>query len=351
MKKLLLFLFILSRSAVHAQERAEIENTISVQQILNEYSDSVTGLKYGLTVLLKHNGQIQKASIGLASADEKFTDEHLFNIGSLTKAFTAVLVLQEIEKGKLNLSDTLGKFFSPNPNVDPAITIENLLNHSSGLGELAIDSIANPAFLDPDNEYNHTNLYFKVPPPKFKRDEKNRYCSTNTLLLGYILEKLNDKPYADLLRERIFILCGMSNSYPYTSKSIENLSHPMFNGQDLYEYLHYRYFANYNFSAGSITSNTSDLLNFFEHLYEKKTLVNESSLNKMTAFKGEYGLGLFELKHKGATYWGHNGDNLSYTVKNFYNPQNGDLFIIAGNHFDFKYQDEIVEEVLDKLCE
>lgn len=349
---LLLNFFLFSGSWSYAQlnqQAGEKAPRNILAPIMKEYEDSVSKHKYGINVLLKFKGRVYQESIGLASEKEKLTPSHLFNIGSLTKTFTAVLVMQEIEKGTLKLSDPIGDFLPYNPHVDTAITIENLLRHTSGLGELAIDSIVNPAFADPFNSYNHDFLYYKIPPPKSPKNQKSDYCSTNYLLLGYILELINDVSYADLLRERIFKPCNMRNSYPYVSQSLKKLAHPMFKGKDLYAYIHHWYYANLGYAAGCISSTTSDLLRFFENLYAKKTLINKASLEKMTAFKETFGLGLFEIIKEGFVLWGHGGDNISYTVRDYYNPADGTILIMAGNHFSFPYRRQIENKIFKAL--
>lgn len=320
-----------------------------VQEVLNSHKDSVDRLQYGITVLLKYKSKVFQGSIGIASPGEKFTNNHLFNIGSLTKTFTAVLIFQEVEKGTLKLSDSLGKFFPVNKNVDPSITIEDLLKHQSGLGELAVDTVFNRVFADAEHPYNFSNLYWEIPSPVTKKKQHSQYCNTNYILLGYILEKVTDQSYHDLLRKRIFIPCKMANSYPYASKNIPMLSHPMFKGNDLFRYLHYRFYSNYSFAAGSVVSNCADLLLFFEGLYEQKKLVSDSSLTAMTTFDETFGMGLFQIIFREKEFWGHGGDNLSYSVRNYYDPKDGTLLIIAGNEINFRFRKEITEDIMEKI--
>lgn len=138
------------------------------------------------------------------------TSDKIFNIGSLTKTFTAVLILQEIEKGELNLTDTVGKILNlqlvNTQNIDLSITIENLLRHTSGLGEVIIGTFVNECFVNPYCEYNNPVQFNHIPKPTTKKNEQYEYCNTNYILLGNILELINDKPYSELVQERIFSL-------------------------------------------------------------------------------------------------------------------------------------------------
>lgn len=329
------------------------ENNLA--SIMEKFSDSITAKKYGMVGLHKVNGRTEKYAIGLAYENEKMTTDKVFNIGSLTKMFTSVLVLQEIEKGNLKLSDTLGTFFPrelcKNDNVDLGISIENLLYHRSGLGEVVVDSLVNQAFENPYFEYNHTFLFNKIPKPHFKKGVKYEYCNTNYILLGYILELINDKPYSDLLKEQIFKPCKMKNSYGYFSKSLDNIAHPIFKGQDLTPYMFYQYFKNYSFSAGGISSTIDDLNNFFTNLYTTNILISRNSFKKMTSFKDDYGLGIerIELKKNGkkTIYFGHAGDNISFETRDYYNPKTYEMIILMANQWLDPYIYKVRKELLN----
>src|SRR5690606_1645926 len=117
-------------------------------------------LDYGIVGFYRdREGVVHTAAAGWAAPGEKMTADRIFNIGSLTKTFTAVLILQEIEKGNLRLTDTIGRFFRPDEvntrHLDLTITIENLLRHTSGLGELIVDTIVNDCFMNPYCPYNN----------------------------------------------------------------------------------------------------------------------------------------------------------------------------------------------------
>jgi len=331
------------------------DNKKDLKEIVNHYQDSLTEKEYGLVALLRKDGVTQITAIGISEPTKKMTTNKIFNIGSLTKMFTSVLILQEVEKGKLNLNDTIGFFFPKdeiyNKNVDTKITIENLLRHESGLGEIVVDSIVNQAFSNPFHDYNNTFLFKKTPKPVFKKGKDFKYTNTNYILLGYILELINDKPYSDILKERIFEPCEMKNTYAYFSKSIPNSAHPMYDKQDLYEYVNYKYYKNYGFSAGSISSNIIDLKKFFIALYETNILISKETFAKMTTFRNNYGLGIEQIPtpEKDIFYIGHGGDNLSFTTRNFYNPKSKVLVITLSNHLYDKYCWKIGNKILSEF--
>lgn len=322
------------------------------QKILNTYSDSLNNDKHGIVNLTRHKNKTHKSHIGWANLDDKMTSDKVFNVGSLTKMFTAVLILQEIEKKTLKLNDTIGTFFSSNKNVDSKITIEQLLRHKSGLGEIVIDTVLNQAFGNFESKYNHNFLYENIPPKKFDKGEKFDYTNSNYLLLGYVLEILNDKPYSSLLQERIFDKCSMNNSYYYFSKSIKNSAHPMFKGVDYINELNYRFYYNFAFSAGCVSSNLDDLEIFFTNLYEKSTLISRVSFAKMIDFQNDYGYGIEKkiFNNKIQTQFiGHSGDNLFFKIRNWYNPKTKDLVITISNQYDDKFVGQINSKIFKIL--
>ena len=343
MKKHLLFSFIIFFSNIYFGQNI-------LEKTMNKYSDSLKSKNYGMVGFYKTNNKIQRFAVGYSAPSEKMTEDKVFNIGSLTKTFTAVLILQEEEKGNLKLSDSLKTFFPQefcqNKNVDLNITIEQLLRHRSGLGELIIDSLGNNAFGNPYFEYNYAFLFNKIPKPVSKPDTEYKYCNTNYILLGYILEILNDKPYSEILKERIFEPCSMKNSYAYYSKTIKNIAHPIYNNEDLSDIGFFQFYKNFSFSAGGISSNSDDLYKFFTALYEYK-LISKKSFSKMSNFgKEKYGLGLERYTINNKTYFGHPGDNISFATRNYYNPQTKDLLILMSNQYKDRYIGKVVKDIL-----
>lgn len=322
------------------------------KEIINKYSDSVANKDYGIMALIKHDGKIHKEAIGWAADSVKMTPEKVFNIGSTTKLFTAVLIMQEIEKETINLNDSIGLFFPKNENVDPGITIEELLRHRSGLGEIVVDSIFNEAASNYFSEYNSSMIYDKIPPPQFARNEDSKYTNTNYLLLGYILEIINNLPYSEILHNRIFDPLNMDDSYAYYSSNIENAAHPMLKGKDIGKYLNFKFYKNFGFAAGAISSTLDDLEHFFTALYESDSLVSRSTFEQMIDFENYgYGIDIIPAESDNGSYslYGHGGDNISFTSKNYYNPKTKDLIILASNHFRDPFTAKISDDLLEAL--
>jgi CubicO group peptidase (beta-lactamase class C family) len=281
----------------------------------------------GIAILVKKGNQIHTASMGGFNLEEN----SVFNIASATKTFTAILILQELEKGNLQLTDSIGKFLTPIKNVPQWLTIENLLTHESGLDEVAGKNIEDIFYAKNDSIYN-AQLLQQVERYDKEMFGKFDYCNTNYFLLGKILEKITDRSYFDLLDERIINPLGLKNTHPYVSKSIPNLATPYHKGEDVTSYLDYRFFRNTVNAAGSMASTLPDMEKFYTSLFETEILLKKETLKMMMDSGNEtYGFGLFKLTYEGQNYYGHGGNNIGYSFRNGYNPKTKNLYLMFTN--------------------
>ena len=321
----------------------EFNNQERTDFIIDKYDPYLKALDLGVSVLVVKDKKMTVSSSGNYDLNEN----SVFNIGSATKKFTAILLLQEVEKGNIKLSDKISQYLSPIKNVDGNLTIETLLRHRSGLGELVGRNIEQLFFEKSDSIYQ-TNFLDKIPVGDSELIGKYDYCNTNYFLLGYILEKVTDQSYFDLVKERIFIPCEMTHSYPYISKSIQNLAHPTYHGQDVYENIDHRFFANLAFAAGSIASTLPDIAKFYEHTFEKYTLINQQSIQKMINFDdADYGLGMTKISLDGTDYIGHGGNNIGYAFREYYNTETKNLVLIFSNSMSIPFPKLLRNEFLD----
>lgn len=312
----------------------------TLQQLTEKYTPYLTELNQNITVLIEKKGKTTIANIGKNS----FNEHTVFNIGSATKKMTAILILQEVENGNLKLSDSIGTYLQPIKNVDNSLTIETLLRHRSGLGEMVGRNYAEEYFAKNDSIYNQ-NILNRIPPGNSEKVGKYQYCNTNYILLGKILEKVADKGYFDVLQERIFKPANMQESYPYLSKNLNNLAPPTHRGKDVSEFLDHRFFSNYAYAAGSVASTLHDMQLFYHYLFEKKTLLSDASLKLLTSFDdANYGLGMIKFKDE---YIGHGGNNLGYAFREYYNPKEKKLVLFFSNGEIIPFHKILKKELFD----
>jgi D-alanyl-D-alanine carboxypeptidase len=166
----------------------------------------------GAVVAVTHHDTILfEKSYGLASMDTKkpITKEDNFNIGSLTKQFTAFAVLSLIDEGKLSLTDSIGKYFKLKPPLS-GILISQLLNHSSGIPD-------HYSFTDTNTVKHATDkdvleAIQKTDSPYFTAGTHYRYSNTAYCLLGMLIEKISCISYPEFLQQHIFSPLGIKNA-------------------------------------------------------------------------------------------------------------------------------------------
>lgn len=202
-KTLLLLFFVTSLSAQNVTATFD-------QMFQKKYPENGPGA----TVLVAKKGKVlYRNAFGKANIENDIAmrPDHIFEIGSITKQFTAVSILMLEEEGKLSVQDKLDKYLPDYPNGDQ-ITIYHLLNHTSG-----IKSYTAMAGLNTFGKSNKTPIeiinYFKDEPIDFKPGEQWEYNNSGYIVLGYIIEEITGMSYEGFIQQRIFDTLGMKNSY------------------------------------------------------------------------------------------------------------------------------------------
>jgi D-alanyl-D-alanine carboxypeptidase len=255
------------------------------------------------------NGSDKKAS----------TTATKYRIGSISKMFTAVMIFQLVEEGKLKLSDTLDKFYPQIPNASK-ITVEHLLGHRSGIHSFTDDADFDAWLMNPKTQSELIAVIAKGKP-EFEPGAKAAYSNPNFILLGYIVEKVGGKSYQTALKERIASKIGLQDTYPGGKTDIKN------NETFSYEYEKdgWKQSVETDLSipggAGALLSTPADLTKFIQALFDSK-LVSQASLNQMKTIKDGYGLGMFSFPLDAkTTVYGHTGGIDNFNAALFYLPE------------------------------
>ena len=266
----------------------------------------------------------------------------VFEIGSVTKTFTAAAVLQLWEQGKLNLDDPLCKYF-PEYEKGAEITIRQLLHMQSGLRRefFPDEALEN----DPElmkkyytdgfsDEELLTALYDEEPG--FAPGAKYEYSNVNYTLLAMIIEKTTGKSYGEYIREHIFSVCGMDHSYSMESGGLTSVPEPVpegtysFNFDDVFP-TGYMTDLRSARGAGDIYSCAADLL-AFDRALANGTLLSRESLDEMFNTESGYGCGWVSVGRREPAYL-HSGGTPSYMSHNLYcqTKKYGNLYLIILN--------------------
>jgi CubicO group peptidase (beta-lactamase class C family) len=240
----------------------------------------------GATALVARNGQvIYKKAFGMSNIELEvpMQPDNIFRIGSITKQFTAVAILQLMEQGKLSLQDEITKFIPDYPTQGNKITIEHLLTHTSGIESytrMKDYKDRMPIDMKPEEMIDH----FKNEPMRFTPGTRWEYSNSGYFLLGYIIEKVTGKTYPEYLEENIFKPVGMSSSlYGSNSRIIKNRVGTYRAGENGFENA-LPLSMTQPYAAGSIQSTVEDLFKWHQSLHAYKLLKKENLDKAFTSY-------------------------------------------------------------------
>ncbi len=269
--------------------------------------------------LFQDGKEIYQKSIGFAdvSSNIKASKNTKYRIGSISKTFTAVLFLQLVEDGKVDLNTTLDTFYPEIPNASK-ISMEFLLNHHSGLFNYT-NQQAYLEYMETPKSKEEMLEIFKKNGTSFSPGEKFEYSNTNYALLTYIIEDLTKKSFSEVLQDKIVKPLKLKNTY--------------FGGHidtDNNEALSYKMRKNWmpetetdmsvSLGAGGLVSTPSDLNKFFTGLFNGK-LLKEDTFEKMIDISEQYGYGIFKIPFEDKLVYGHSGGIDGFSSISYYFPE------------------------------
>ena len=202
---------LLSAAALHAAAPGAPATTAKLAEVASRYYKAD---EPGATVLVVHDGKpVLRRAYGMADLEQgvRMRPGHVLEIGSITKQFTAIAVLQLVEQGKIGLGDEITKFLPDYPTHGKKITIEHLLTHTSGIQD--VTEMANfPSTMRTDVTPQELIDRFKNEPMTFDPGTKWQYDNSGYVLLGAIVEKVSGESYADYLRKQVFPRAGLTST-------------------------------------------------------------------------------------------------------------------------------------------
>jgi CubicO group peptidase (beta-lactamase class C family) len=190
------------RLAIAAQEVSNSALGRRLDQIADSYTPENAFM--GTVLVARGDEILLNKGFGKANIEQNSLNgpDTKFRIGSLTKQFTAVLILLLQQDGKLRLEDPIRKYLPDAPRGWDRITLVELLGHNSGIPEIQSDPKFRSWAMSPHTHAEEFAL-FKDRPLDFEPGTKNAYSNSNYLVLGAVIEKVTGKDYGTLLRERI----------------------------------------------------------------------------------------------------------------------------------------------------
>ncbi len=302
---------------------------------LNQVFDSTCGalqLKGASASIIIPNKGVWKRAYGVSHSGTPINTDMLFSIGSNTKTFTAAVILKLQEQGKLNINDTIGKWFN-HPFINKRIRIKQLLNHTSGMAFYDSSAAFQTAIQNDFSKiWTDAEFYQFLRPAHFAPGTDWEYSNTNYVLLGFIVNKVTGRPVKDIMREYIFNPAGLSKTFYFPFESAQGTI-PHFwsssvsgNFEDLnvnYNYSPNAYHSLGGGADGCILSTAYDNSKFWFALFNNQ-LMSNNAMQVMQQFlpiaadpNSSYGLGLIEKRNvNGRTILSHGGGVIGGTNDN-----------------------------------
>lgn len=281
MKKLthifaLLFLSVFSLNPFLTVSAQNLETRID-SLILKDFKDK--NGPGGVFMVAHHGKSIYQKAFGKANLELSvdLTPENVFQLGSMTKQFTAVAILMLEEQGKLNVKDPISKYIPDYPGGSK-ITIHHLLTHTSGIKDFTkMKSLSGIAQKDMTPKMMVD--FFKNEPVDFAPGEKFEYNNSGYVVLGYLIELISGASYEDFIKQHIFDKAGMNQSYYASDRKVINKRAYGYHQKE-YGYVNKTIISfSVPFSSGSLMSTLGDMLKW-QNALNQNLLLSAGETNK-----------------------------------------------------------------------
>lgn len=300
--------------------------------------------------VIKNGKRIKTGTYGYSNLELKtpVTPDTVFEIGSITKQFTASCIMLLAQEGKLSVDDPISKYLPNTPPSWSKITLRNLLTHTSGIKTYTV--------LDGFELTRHlTQAQFieKIGalPLDFQPGDKFAYCNTGFNLLGYVVENVSGQNYWDFLGQRILRPVGMTAT---TDRNPRNIISGRADGYERASdgsYVNRDYDVTDVFSAGAIVSTIGDLAKWDAAL-NTTNILSDSSKQQMWAPEK---LNDGTLHYYGFAWWvspvlghrriGHTGETSGFNASFERFPDDHLSIIVLSNSGESERADNIAREI------
>lgn len=306
--KFLSIIFTAFSFVLFAQTKEE-----KLQQLMQAYS--AIGKLNGSVMITQKGKTLLNHGYGLRNVTKNLPNNpnSIFQIGSVTKQFTAAIILKLQENEQLNLLDKISMYFPDYPNGDK-IRVEHLLTHTSGIFNYTDDrEFMQTKAMNPISQKEMLNT-FSNKPLKFVPGSDFEYSNSNYILLGYIIEKVTNKPYEKVVEQMIFKPLKMSssgfdfNKLHNTDQAKGYIVYSKENSKESDEFD-----PTVSYAAGGMYTTTADLNKWLIGLASDKIISKELYKKATKPYKNKYGYGNYINSFSGKTLIAHGGLTFGYT--------------------------------------
>ncbi|MBV8328590.1 serine hydrolase domain-containing protein [Chryseobacterium sp.] len=335
-------------------------HNVDAQQSIKNYEkkiDSLISTEFGnqnepggVFLVYKKGKTLYRKAFGKANLElnVNINPDQVFQIGSMTKQFTAVSILILEQQGKLKVTDPISTYIKDYPNGDH-ITIHHLLTHTSGIKDFTkMKSL--PSIAQKEMKPEAMVDFFKNEPVDFAPGEKFDYNNSGYVILGHIIELVSGDTYEHFIQENVFDKAGMSHSY-YASdrKLIPKRAYGYHKKENSFVNKTIISFS-VPFSSGSLMSTADDMLKWQQALQQNTLLNKEETQKAFQKYKlnnGEeftYGYGWHLKEINGTPDREHGGSVFGFKSMGVYIPSE-DLYVIGLSNCDCHSPTEITRNI------
>lgn len=318
--------------------------------------DAVMDKQFRGNIYIVQNGKvIYERESGFADLPNQIPNkrETKFASASAGKVFVAVGILQLIEQGRLHFDDTLGQFLGAElGKMDPAVTIRQLLTHTSGVPDYFDESVMDEyeeLWTDfPNYKIRHNRdllPLFIHKPMMYPRGERFQYNNSGYVLLALIIEKITEMEFDEYLKINVFDPCKMTGTgYYELDKLPANCAHHYIYSADTGDYRTNIYSVDAKGTgAGGAFITVADIVSFWTALLEGRLLSNamvsemlsKQSGDGLDEEEGYYGYGVWIIDNeKGADIAYFQGCDPGVSFISEYNPNTETIAVLVSNYGD-----------------
>ncbi|WP_337965575.1 serine hydrolase [uncultured Flavobacterium sp.] len=300
-------------------KKEKLEQLFEFYNQQNLFNGSVFISEKGETLLDKGYG------LSNVALKKENNAKSIFQIYSITKTFTATVILKLVEEKKLSLQDKLSKFYPDYPDAN-AISIESLLTHTSGVYDYTRGN-------DMKDQTEKSFIEFqKTKPLDFPVGTDWSYSNSGYYFLGYVIQKVTGMSYEKAVEKYIFKPLKMKQSgFAFKNLKSENktIGYEIFTEKEQKPSIVYD--PPMPFAAGGIYSTVEDLNKYYNGLKNYKIISKENLEKAYTSFKKNYGYGWITMKMFGKMTVGHSGYGAGFCSNFVQIPQDDVCIILLTN--------------------
>jgi CubicO group peptidase (beta-lactamase class C family) len=310
------------------------------EALLNRQIDSLVSTQIrpdepGLAILVARKGKvIYEKAFGSANLElgVPMKSNMVFQIGSITKQFTAVAILQLAEQGRLSLQDSVQQYVKDYPNKGFTITIEQLLTHTSGIRDFQTIDHPGQNVLRWDFTPKQLIDHFKYTPLEFEPGTKYNYTNSGYVLLGRIIEVVSGQSYQTYLMQHVIRKAGLQHTFFANQDTlVPNRVQSYSRDKGYFENSDYMSYS-FGFGCGDLLSTVGDLFLWHTALMHGQVIKKESLDKAYTPYKLKngtainYGYGWIIDQFNGVKRIHHEGQISGFVSEEKYFPEE-DIFV------------------------